>query len=70
MRTALAWHLEIINWSDIAAKKFGGDKFCNTSIENFFSLSDVWEFLGFKLKKQRTGYSGIRNNIEYVLTRR
>lgn len=70
MNSTLNWHLEIINWNDIELKKFGGDIFCNTHIENFFTLAEVWNFLGFRLKKQRNGYSGIRNNIEYILTRR
>ena len=66
----LKWHLEIVNWNDIKAKKYGGDHFCNTDIENFFTLNEVWQFLGFRLKKERFGYAGIRNNIEYILTRR
>ena len=67
--TRLTWHMEIINWNDIKDKKFGGDIFCNTRVENFFTLADAWEYLGFHLKKQRCGYGGIRNNIEYRLTR-
>lgn len=67
--SGLKWHLEVINWNDIEAKKYNGDRFLNTKIENFFNLSEVWEFLGFKLKKQRNGYSGIKNGIEYILTR-
>ena len=67
--TVFKWHLRIINWNDIQANKYGGDVYCNTYIEKFIALDDVWDFLGFKLKKQRTGYSGIKDNIEYVLTR-
>ena len=67
--TRLQWHLSIINWNDIKNKKYGGDIFCNTKIENFFTLSEVWDFLGFKLKKERCGYAGMRNNTEYILTR-
>ena len=67
--SGLKWHLEIINWNDIKEKKFGGDIFCNTSVENFFTLDQVWAFIGHKLKKQRNGYAGIINNIEYRLTR-
>lgn len=70
MNTTLKWHLEAINWNDINAKKYGGDIFCNTTIINFFTLEEAWKFLGFRLKKQRVGYSGIRNNVEYVLTKR
>lgn len=65
----MKWHLEIINWYDIQNKKYGGDIFCNTQVENFFTLNDVWEFLGFKLKRERNGYSGLKNDIEYRLTR-
>ena len=57
----------MINWDDIKANRFGGDIFCNTYIEKFTTLKEVWDFLGFKLIKQRFGYSGIRNNIEYRL---
>ena len=67
--TRLSWHLEIVHWDDIKTKKYGGDRFCNTEIENFFTLGEVWKFLGFRLKKERCGYAGIRNNTEYILTR-
>lgn len=67
--SGLKWHLEIINWNDIQNKKYGGDIFLNTHVENFFTLDDVWTFIGGKLKKERYGYSGIKNNIEYRLTR-
>jgi len=67
--TVFKWHLRITNWNDIQAKKYGGDIYCNTRIEWFITLDDVWDFLGFKLKKQKTGYSGIKDNVEYVLTR-
>ena len=70
MNTTLTWHLEMIDWNDIESKKYGGDIFCNTTVENFFTLADAWNFLGFRLNKQRCGYSGMRNNIEYRLTRR
>ena len=68
-RAKLTWHLEMVDWSAIERGDFGGDHFCNTKVENFFTLSDVWAFLGFKLKRQRCGYSGMRNNVEYVLLR-
>jgi len=69
MNTTLKWHLEIIDWNAISEKKYGGDIFLNTKIENFFTLEEVWKFIGGKLKKNRCGYSGIRNNIEYRLTK-
>jgi hypothetical protein len=69
MNTRLTWHLEIIDWDAINKKKYGGIVFLNTYIENFFTLQDVWDYLGFKLKKQRFGYSGLKNNKEYRLTR-
>lgn len=67
--SGLKWHLEVINWSDVENKKYGGDVFLNTTVENFFTLDEVWNFIGFRLKKQRCGYSGIRNNVEYRLTK-
>lgn len=67
--SGLKWHLEIVNWNDINAKKYGGDIILNTRVENFFTLDDVWKFIGGRLKKHRCGYAGIRNNIEYILTR-
>ena len=67
--TRLTWHLEIIDWQAIKQDKYGGDVSCNTRVENFFTLSDVWEYLGFKLKKQRCGYSGIKGDTEYRLVK-
>ena len=68
-RSRLTWHLEMVDWDAIRKGLYGGDRFCNTRVENFFCLSDVWEYLGFHLKKQRFGYASIKNNVEYVLTR-
>lgn len=68
--SGLKWHLETINWNDVEAKKFGGDVILNTAIDNFFTLADAWKHIGFRLPKQRCGYAGMRNNIEYRLTRR
>lgn len=67
--SGLKWHLEMVNWNDINAKKYGGDIFLNTQVENFFTLDEVWKYIGGRLKKYRCGYAGIRNNIEYILTR-
>ena len=66
----MKWRLEVVNWSDIKAGRYDGDRFANTYIYNFLTLQDVWNYLGFKLKKQRFGYSGIKNGKEFVLTRR
>lgn len=63
------WQLKTVNWADIKAKRYGGDIHCNTYVETFFGLDAVWQKLGFKLKKQRFGYSGLKNDIEYVLVR-
>ena len=68
--TSLKWHLEIIDLDGIKTGKYGGDIFCNTEVENFFTLDDVWKYLGFRLKKERAGYAGLKGNTEYVLTRR
>lgn len=67
--TRLTWHLEITNIKDMSNGKYGGDYFLNTRVENFFTLSDVWEYIGGKLKRERNGYSGIRGDICYTLTR-
>jgi len=67
--SGLKWHLETINWNDIEQKKYNGDIFLNTQVDNFFSLSEVWDHLGFKLHKQRNGYLSLKNGIEYRLTR-
>ena len=69
MNRGLTWHLEIIDWDGIRNKKFGGDLICNTTVECFFTLADVWSFLGCRLKKERCGYAGLRGNKEYRLTR-
>jgi hypothetical protein len=65
--SGLKWRLEIIDWDKINAT--GGDIMRNTSVELFFTLADVWAFIGGRLPRQRFGYAGIKNNVEYVLTR-
>lgn len=62
-----AYRLDTINWNDIEAGKYAGDINLNTKTDIFFSLSEVWQHIGHKLKKQRCGYSEIINNIEYRL---
>lgn len=62
----LCWHLEI---TDISKVNNGVDYFLATDVENFFTLADVWRFLGFKLKRERFGYAGIKGNTNYTLTR-
>ena len=37
-------------------------KYCN-------GLQEVWEYCGGRLHRERAGYSGIINNIEYVAVR-
>lgn len=69
MARGFTWHLEIIDWNAIKRGDYGGDICCNTSIEWFWTLSDVWDYIGGRLKKERCGYAGIRNGIEYRLTR-
>ena len=67
----LKWHLEITNLKDMEDGLFGGDYFLNTKVENFFTLDEVWSYIGGKLKKERCGYgySGIRGIYSYTLTR-
>ena len=69
MNHGLTWHLEVINWDDVRNKKYGGDIICNTTVDNFFTLADAFKAIGFRLPKQRFGYSGLRGNKEYRLTR-
>ncbi len=69
MRYTLKWRLETTNWDDIRNGKYKGDRFLNTQVDCFFTLDDVWKHIGGRLKKQRFGYSGIKGNIEYTLTR-
>lgn len=68
MNHGLTWHLEIRRWNEMKEKHLP-DIVLATDIENFFRLEDVWQFLGFKLPKQRCGYAGIRNDVEYIVTR-
>ena len=63
------WRLERRDWASIKAKKYGGDIYLNTYTDKYFSLEDVWQALGFRLKKQRFGYSGIKGDMEYILVR-
>ena len=67
--TRLTWHLEITNIKDMNNGKFGGDYFLNTRVENFFTLTDAWNYIGGKLKKERCGYAGIRGDYGYTLTK-
>ena len=67
--TRLTWRLEMVDWNGIESGLYGGDRFCNTRVERFFALSEVWEYLGFRLKKARFGYCGLKDNKEYILTR-
>ena len=59
----LKWRLEI---TDIKEYQRTEEKFHCTDVQCFFTLSDVWEFLGFRLKKERCGYAGIKNNFFIV----
>lgn len=69
MNHGLVWHLEVIDWDAIRNKKYGGDIICNTKVDNFFTLAEAFEFIGFRLPKQRNGYSGLRGSKEYRLTK-
>ena len=64
--TRLSWHLEMTDLSEYERTK---EYFHCTKVENFFTLADVWEYLGFKLKNERNGYAGIKGNTNYCLTR-
>lgn len=66
MNHGLTWHLEIFDHEIYEKTKYEP---LATTVENFFTLQDVWNFLGFRLKKQRCGYSGLKGNIEYRVWR-
>lgn len=70
MNTRLTWKLDVINWNDIKSGKFGGDICCNTCVDTFFTLQDVWDSLGFKMTKKGGIYRKISGGIEYRLYRR
>lgn len=55
------WKLTITQWKNHQQYK--------DTIKYFKTLNDVWNYLGFKLKRQRCGYSGMFGNTEYVLLR-
>jgi hypothetical protein len=65
-RVFMKWHLEI---TDIEEYNRTQEFFHCTDVQCFFTLQDVWNFLGFKLKKERCGYAGIKGNFYYCLTR-
>ena len=53
------WKLTITQWKNHQQYK--------DTIKYFKTLKDVWNYLGFKLKRQRCGYSGMMGDTEYVL---
>ena len=59
------YRIEKINHKDIKAGKYNGDIFLNTYITKIYGLDNVWKEIGAKLKKERCGYSGIIDGIEY-----
>lgn len=64
--TKLSWRLAITDLDEWERTK---EYYHCTKVECFFTLKDVWEYLGFKLKKERNGYAGIKGNTNYCLTR-
>ena len=62
----MKWRLEI---TDIAEYNKTKEFFHCTDVHCFFALSDVWDFLGFRLKKERCGSAGIKGGSYYCLTR-
>lgn len=65
----MTWRLAITNLKDVKNGRYGGDYYLNTYTEIFFSLSDVWIYIGGRLKKGKNGYSGIKGDYGYTLTR-
>lgn len=55
----LKWRLEVY---DSTSKYF---PHVADEMECFFTLGDIWNHLGFKLPKQRCGYSGIKGKTIY-----
>lgn len=62
----MKWRLEI---TDIKKYNEIKDFFVCTDVQCFFTLQDVWNYLGFRLKKERCGYAGIKGDLYYCLTR-
>ena len=64
------WKLECINWDDIKNGRYDGDIASNTYTDGLFTkLEDVWNYLGFRLKRERCGYSGMMKGTEFRLTK-
>lgn len=62
------YRIEKINHNDIKAGKYGGSVDLNTYTEKVYGLDYVWQTIGRKLKRERAGYSGIIDGIEYRVT--
>lgn len=63
----MKWQLTVMDWS-----KFSQSKMMNRmEVRDFKRLKDVWEYIGFKVKKQRNGYSGFNldETMEYIVTK-
>lgn len=57
----MKWKLEMLNLEEKAGLDYNVELFC--------TLSEVWQFLGFRLTKQPWGYNGERNGYVYRLKR-
>jgi hypothetical protein len=62
----MKWRLEIIDIDEYNRTK---EIFHCTDVHCFFALQDVWNYLGFRLKKERCGYAGTKGNNYYCLMR-
>lgn len=62
----MKWRLEVTNINEYNKTK---EFFHCTDVYCFFTLCEVWDFLGFRLKKERCGYAGMKGNSYYCLTR-
>lgn len=66
MNSRLKYKLEI---TDIAEWQRTNELYHCTDVFCFFTLGEVWDHIGGKLKRERCGWSGIRGNEMYTLTR-
>ena len=64
---SLKWRLDVIDTNKL--QETSDTVISTIDVQTFFTLSDVWEHLGCKLKRERCGYAGTKGNLFYVVTR-
>jgi hypothetical protein len=63
------YELSIMDVSDVSTAEKTKTAWENRKKIYFTGLSEVWEYLGFKLKRIRAGWSGMVGNYDYTLVR-